>query len=293
LRFSRVAVCAGAVLWSAIFLSAATLTRTAPTLSRAEGLYRYTQYEASLALLDKNATDAPTTFLIGRNYFMSGDFKKATDYFQKTVAADPGNSDYMDWLGRAYGRRAETSNPLIAPMLASKARQAFERSVALDPKNAEALSDLFAYYLEAPGFLGGGYDKALAVANRIATVDRAEGYFAKAQLAKKHREFNDAEQHLRQAAALAPHQVGRLIDLARFLADEGRTRESDAVFAQAQKLNPNAPKVWFARARTLIQQKRNVEEARNLLQKYVHASITADDPPKDDALELLRQVGGA
>jgi Flp pilus assembly protein TadD len=286
LRVSTLALRLGAVLWCAVCLSA-------PSLTRAEDLYWHTQYEASLALLDKNAADAPTTFLIGRNYLMSGDFRKAIDYLQKAVAADPRNSDYMDWLGRAYGKRAETSNPLTAPMFASRARQAFERSVALDPKNAEALSDLFAYYLEAPGFLGGGYDKALAVANKISTVNPAEGYFSKAQLAKKHREFNEAEKHLRKAAALAPGQVGRLIDLARFLADEGRTVESDAVFAQAQKLAPNAPKVWFARARTLIKQKRNFEEAKNLLQEYMHASITADDPPKDDALHLLRQMGGA
>jgi Flp pilus assembly protein TadD len=286
LRFSTVALFASAVLSCTVGLSARTLTK-------AENLYWHTHYEASLALLDKNAADAPTTFLIGRNYFMSGDFKKATDYFQKAVGADPGNSDYVDWLGRAYGRRAESSTPLMAPMLASKARQAFEHAVALNPNNAEALSDLFEYYLDAPGFLGGGYDKALAVANKISAVNPAEGYFAKAQLAKKQGKFNDAEQQLRHAAALAPNQVGRLIDLARFLGDEGRTRESDAVFAQAQKLDPNAPKVWFARARTLIQQKRNFEEAKNLLQRYVHASTTVDDPPKDEALDLLKQVGGA
>ena len=285
-RFFTVAASAGAVLFCAVTLYGQTLTR-------AEELYRHTQYEASLALLDKNAADPQTTFLIGRDYFMWGDFRKATEYFQKTVTADPGNSDYVDWLGRAYGRRAETSNPILAPVLAPKARQAFERAVALDPKNAEALSDLFEYYLEAPGFLGGGYDKALAVADKISVVDPPEGFFAKAQLAQKRREFSDAEQHLRQAVALAPRQVGRLIDLAKFLAKQGRTRESDAVFMQAQRLDPNAPKVWFARADALIKQKRNVQEARNLLQKYMRASITVDDPPKDDALQLLKQVGGA
>jgi Flp pilus assembly protein TadD len=285
-RFLTVAVRASLVLFCLVSLSAETLTR-------AEDLYRHTKYEESLALLDVNATDAQTTFLMGRDYFMLGDFKKAAEYIQRSVAAQPLNSEYMDWLGRAYGRRAETTFPVLAPALASKARQAFERAVALDPKNAEALSDLFEYYLEAPGFLGGGYDKALAVADKISAVDPPEGYFAKAQLAQKHREFNDAEQHLRQAAALAPHQVGRLIDLAKFLAKQGRIRESDAVFVQAQRLDPNAPKVWFARADALIKQKRNVQEARNLLEKYVRASITVDDPPKDDALQLLKQVGGA
>lgn len=263
------------------------------TLTKAEDFYQHTKYEASLALLDPDSAEPRTTFLIGRDYLMLGDFKKAADYFKKSVAAQPLNSEYMDWLGRAYGKRAETAFPVIAPSFASKARQAFESSVTLDPKNADALSDLFEYYLEAPGFLGGGYDKALAVAERISVIDPPEGYFAKAQLAQKRREFSDAEQHLRKAAAAAPHEVGHLIDLAKFLANQGRSRESDAVFMEAQRLDPNAPKVWFARADVLIKQKRNLDEARNLLEKYMRASITVDDPSKEDAQNLLKQVGGA
>jgi Flp pilus assembly protein TadD len=262
------------------------------TLTKAEDLYQHTKYEASLALLDADSAEPRTTFLIGRDYLMLGDFKKAVDYFKKAVAAQPHNSEYMDWLGRAYGKRAETAFPVIAPSFASKAREAFECSVTLDPKNADALSDLFEYYLEAPGFLGGGYDKALAVAEKISVIDPPEGYFAKAQLAQKRREFSDAEQHLRKAAAAAPHEVGHLIDLAKFLANQGRSRESDAVFIQAQRLDPNAPKVWFARADVLIKQKRNLDEARNLLEKYMRASITVDDPSKEDAQHLLKQLGG-
>ena len=72
-----------------------------------------------------------------------------------------GNADYNLWLGRAYGRRAEISLQLItAPGFATKARQYFERSAQLNPYNLDAQSDLFEYYLEAPGFLGGGFDKA-------------------------------------------------------------------------------------------------------------------------------------
>ena len=137
--------------------------------------------------------------------------------------------------GRAYGKRAETSNVLAAPGYASKARQAFEKSVALDPKNNDALSDLFDYYLEAPGFLGGGYDKAVAVANQLAVIDPSEAYFARAKLAQKKNEYQSAEAHMRQAIAVAPHEVGHLIALARLLANQGKERESDAVFLEAQK----------------------------------------------------------
>jgi hypothetical protein len=58
-------------------------------------------------------------------------------------------------------------------------------------------------------------------------------------------------------------------------------------------VNPNAPRLWFARADVLIKQKRNPSEAKMLLQKYVNAPITVDDPPRDEAYRLLKEVGGA
>ena len=266
---------------------------SAEDLSKAEARYQHTDYSGSLALLDKNSASPETNFLLGRNYFMTGDSKRATDSFLKATSLNPGNAEYMDWLGRAYGKRAELSNPLMAPGLASKARQAFEKAAQLDPRNSDALSDLFDYYLEAPGFLGGGYEKASAVAEKISVFDPAEGYYERSKLAQKRKEFDTAEQHLRKAISVAPQRpVGHLIELAKFLAKQGRTRESDAVFIQAQNVAPNAPGVWFARADVLIKEKRNLDEAKVLLQKYMQAPLTVDDPPKEQALRLLKQVGG-
>lgn len=263
---------------------------SANDLAKAEELYRYTAYEESLALLDKKSNDSATNFLLGRDYFMVGDFKKATEYFQRAVSVSPENSDYMDWLGRAYGRRAELASLLSAPGYAVKARQAFEASVKLDPKNSEALSDIFDYYLNAPGFMGGGFDKAEEVAEKISAVDPPEGYHVKALLAQHRKKYNDAEQALRKAIAVAPHEVGHMITLAKFLANQGRMKESDAVFAEVEKAHPTAPQVWFARADTLIKSKRNLQEAKQLLEKYVQAPITVDDPPKQAAARLLKQV---
>ncbi|MCU1292501.1 MAG: Tetratricopeptide 2 repeat protein, partial [Bryobacterales bacterium] len=266
---------------------------TARDLKEAERLYSRTEYEASLKLLDKQSADGPTNFLLGRDHFMTGDFKAATESFQKATGADPKNGEYMDWLGRAYGKRAEMANPFQAPVFASKARQAFERSVELNPKDSDALSDLFDYYLDAPGFLGGGYDKAAAVAEKIAAFDPSEGYFEKAKLAQKRKEFDTAEQHLRQAIAATPGKIAGLLELARFLANQGRTHESDALLAQAQQIEPDAPRVLYTRADLLIKQKRDLPEARLLLKKYMASNLTVDDPPKTDAERLLKRVGGA
>jgi Flp pilus assembly protein TadD len=271
----------------------AAISALGQDLSKAEDLYKRTDFESSLALLDKHSSQPATNFLIGRDYYMLGDFKKAVDFFTKATDAQPTNGEYFDWLGRAYGRRAETSNPLAAPALASKARVAFEKAVELDASNKDSLSDLFDYYLEAPGFLGGGYDKAQAVAAKTAKVDAAEAYFQQAKLAQKRKEYETAETHLRQAVELGPREIGHLLSLARFLANQGRVHESDAVFQQAQQIAPNAPQLWFARADVLIKGNRDLPEARNLLQKYMKASITVDDPPKTEASRLLKQAGGA
>jgi cytochrome c-type biogenesis protein CcmH/NrfG len=265
----------------------------AQNLAQAEELYNRTEYDRSLSLLDQYSNDAATNFLVGRNLFMTGNFRGASEAFEKATQASPSNSEYFDWLGRAFGRRAETSNPLMAPAWASRARQAFEKSVQLDPKNRDALADLFDYYLEAPGFLGGGFDKAVGVAEKVSAIDPGEAYYDRFKLDQKRKEFSSAEQHLRQAVAAAPHSVGHIIALAKFLANQGRITESDALFANAQQVAPNNPKVWFAQADVLIKQKRNLEEAKALLTKYVNAPITADDPPRQEALRLLKQAGGA
>jgi tetratricopeptide (TPR) repeat protein len=230
--------------------------------------------------------------LIGQNYFMMGDAARATDYFQQAVDLEPTNSVFYHWLGRAYGRRAETGSMFTAMSSASKARQNFEKAVQLDSHNYEAVNDLFEYYVEAPSFIGGGLDKAERLAERIAAHDAAEGNYAQARIAEKRKEYPRAENHLRKAMELAPRQVGRVIDLAKFLAKHGSFDESEKTFQAADKIAPGAPKLMFARASTYIQTKRNIETAKHLLQKYLNARLTPDDPPREEARKLLEQVSG-
>lgn len=273
-------------------LAFCSLPVLAGDLSRARALFEQARYNASIALLRTQKANSAALALLGRDYYMLGDFNKASRYLEKALAAAPNNSEYSDWLGRTYGKRAEISNFLTAPHLASKARHAFERAVKLSPKNAEALSDLFNYYLEAPEFLGGGYDKAASVAEKMSAIDPAEGYFEQAEVSQKQEQFQLAENQLRKSVALGPKEPGHLIALAKLLAKEGRIQQSDATFRQAQKAAPNSPTVLFAFADTLIKEKRKPEQAKALLEKYLNTPITANDPPREQAFNLLKQVNG-
>jgi tetratricopeptide (TPR) repeat protein len=277
-----------------MLLAAAGLALAAgPELAEARKLYNSTDYDQSLKVLHAiPSKDGAVYELMGRDYYMQADFKRATEALEKAVAMEPGSGDFALWLGRAWGRRAETSSPFTAPVFASRARQWLEKSTQLSPMNLEALSDLFEYYLEAPGFLGGGVEKAEEVAGRMSRINPAEGQWALAKLAEKRKETSKVEEHLRRAVELAPQQVGKVLELARFLEKQGRYQEAEQNFDRADKLAPNSPRVMFDRAETYVKAHRNLDVARELLKRYMNALTGPDDAPKAEAAKLLRQAQG-
>lgn len=274
--------------------SVCALLAAGPEQERARKLYEQTDYDSSLHLLQAIAAkDATAYALIGRCYYMQGDYKKASEALERAFTSDPQNAEYALWLGRSLGRRAETSSFLTAPGLASRARQYFEKSVQLSPRNLDAMNDLFDYYLEAPGFLGGGFDKAKALAAQIAGVNAGDGYLAEAKLAERRKQYSTAEEQLRRAVELAPQQVGRLITLAHFLTQQGRIPEAEQSLARAESIAPGSPRLLYARASLYVTTGRNLDVARDLLKRYLASNLTPDDPPRSDAAKLLRRAQGS
>lgn len=276
----------------AFLLPAMTAMAASPdAVGRAQALYHKTEYHASLELLEKSpATDGAAYELIGKNYFALEDYERAVLFFEKACAAEPKVSDHYLWLGRAWGRRAETAGIFAAPARALKARQNFETAVMLEPKNAEALNDLFDFYLSAPSFIGGGVEKAEAIAHRIEHERPAEYQHELALLAEHRKQHEAALEHLRKAAELAPDQPGRMLDIARFLVKMGRMDESETMFRETEGKYPGRPEVAFAHAKFYVDAHRNPQHARQLLEAYLKADVTPDDPPKSQAEKLLRQV---
>jgi tetratricopeptide (TPR) repeat protein len=276
--------------WLLVCLSACAIE-----LERARQLYDRTDYRESLRILEaapaKDRT-AEVEALIGINYMMLGDFKKAIDHLEKAVQREPRSSQFHLWLGQAWGRRAEKANVFAAPRYASRCRQAFERAVELDPKNRRAVHDLFLYYLEAPGIMGGGVDEAERLAARLEPLDPPEHQLALAKVAEKRKQYEKAEGHLRRAVDLSSGDVGRVVELARFLARRGRVEESEALFDRAARSGPESPWLLFGRASVYVESKRNLGMARDLLKRYLAVPLSPDHPPRQEAERLLREAGG-
>jgi tetratricopeptide (TPR) repeat protein len=254
--------------------------------------YNRTEYSAALKLLSAAPADAQNLALAGQCHFMLGDYRKATDDFEKAAQAAPNDASIELWLGRAYGRRAETSFALNAIGFAGKAREAFEKAVQLDPMNRDAVNDLFDFYFSAPPLVGGGKDKARKLLPVIERADPVEWHHALSRLYEDQKRYSEAETELRKAVTLEPNKPGQTLNLAKFLARRGRYDESEMTFEHAERMLPNCPGVIFARAETYVKTQRNHEQARTLLNKYICLSLTPDDPSRTEAEKLLRKLEG-
>ena len=106
-------------------------------------------------VLRSEPQNAEANNLLCRVEYTLEEFDEAASHCEKAVSLDSQNARYHLWLGRALGERASRASFMSAFSLAKRTRQEFETAVKLNPKDADALSDLCQFYEEAPGAVGG------------------------------------------------------------------------------------------------------------------------------------------
>jgi len=234
--------------------------------------------------------DARAYNLLTRTYLYMGRWDEAAAAAERAVALEPSASNYQLWLGRAAGEKAAHSSFVIAVRMVPRIRGAFERAVQLDGSNSEARTDLAEFYMEAPAFLGGGKDKALAQAEALAAQDAAAAHWVKAQLAQHGKRFETAEQEYRAAIAASRQPAGRWLDLAGFYVTRGRLDEMEDAVNKAASEDVGPSVVPYEAALLLFQAGRNFPGAIELLQKYLGGASQPEAAPAYKAHFLLGMI---
>ncbi len=194
---------------------------------------------------------------------------------EQAAEGSPRDSEAQLWLGRAYGAKATAANPLVAFPLARRVRGAFERAVELDGNNGPALSDLGQYYVQAPAIVGGGAEKARALAERMMPGQPARAHRLLGQLAEKTGDLRTAEAEYR-AAGSSP---GALVDLAQFFLSHGRPEDAlAAVRAAVAADRTHGPEVVDA-AQILVEANRARDLAVSLMRQYLQSAAKTDAAP--------------
>ena len=146
---------------------------------------------------------------------------------------NPNVGAYHLWLGRAYGRKAETVNLVTAFVLARKVVREFERANELDPGDWSARRDLADFYVQAPMVVGGGEYKAQRLANQHSKQGRRGSKPHSRHDRRAQKGPAEAERQYKIAIQRSGGAAGPWLELARFYRDGTRWDEFDDAVRQA------------------------------------------------------------
>lgn len=242
------------------------------------------------ARVQSNPTDAESLNLLARAYYSIEQWDDAIATNQRALKLQPNSSELHSWMGRAYGEKADTVGIIGAASLARKTKAEFEKAVQLDPAASQARLDLSEYYIEAPGFMGGGIDKAIAQADATARFDLAASHLIRARIAQHRKEYDSAETEFKAAVTSAKNPSTYWINLASFYQTRGRYAEMEKAIATAVADPGRHSCVLYDAASILNRAGRNLPGAVQYLRQYLAEGRYEEDAPAFRAHYLLGEV---
>jgi tetratricopeptide (TPR) repeat protein len=238
-------------------------------------------------ILTAQPTDAEAHLLLCRVYYAQDMGDKAIHECEAAVANAPSSSDNQLWLGRAYGFKASHANPIAGLNLAIKVRIAFERAVQLDPENIHAMNDLGEFYVAAPSLIGGGLDKARALAAQMQPHFPSQAHRLLALIAEKKKDNAAAEIEFSKAVA-AGKSPEAYIDLGQFYQRHNQPAKMLEALEAGVSADHRKGPVLVDAASILTDAHRSSELAQTLLRTYLSSSAKTDDAP---AFKVHVQLG--
>lgn len=283
--------------------SAAAPAQSVPqTLAQINQALQSGQADKALALLQSlpqgGASIGDAQNLACRVHYAEQVWDQAATECQQAVKLDAQNAVDHDWLGRAVGAKASHASFLTAFSLGKQARVEFETAVKLNPKNQNALVDVGNFYQQAPGIVGGGTDKAQAIATQLDKVSPEQAQLLRANIAEGQKDYVTAEKDFKTAIAASAHPAEEWTNLASFYGRRSRFADLDSAIQScetAAEKDPGIGLAFYDGAGVLIDVKRNPALAAKMLGEYIASSSKTEDGPLFEAhvrLAILKKQLG-
>ena len=245
---------------------------------------------AAEALTKVTPNDANAWVMLTRARLQAKQAEKAIAAGEKATALGAKNAQAFYWLGNAYGNRIGEVGMLSKMTMAPKLRDAFEQAVKLDPALIDARASLIEFYLQAPGAIGGGIDKARAQASTIAKYDRAKGLMAQARIAMHEKKPADALKAYESAYALKPNDMQIRLSLILVYQEAKRWKDAYALARQWSVEEPRKAKPWYQIGRLAAESGQYLAEGEVAMRNYLKLGREAGDPELKHAHYRLGQI---
>jgi tetratricopeptide (TPR) repeat protein len=196
---------------------------------------------------------------------------------EAATEARPDDGKAWLWLGNAYGRKAIEVGMLSKPKWAGKCREAYEKSVAVAPGDPDARLALMQFYLQAPGFMGGGVDKAQAQADALATIGPAWGHIGRAAILLADDSNDEAAAAYAEAIAADPANHRALLGLVSLHLGTQRVDLARGNVDEALARNASDPVALYMLGRLAVEDGRRIDEGIQSLDAY----LALDNRPEE------------
>lgn len=276
-----------------VLLSLLSLIPCSLAAETPEDLLAAGRVDQAMQILEQQIRTAPTAEaynLLCRAHFELEDWDAGIPACEKAVTMAPDNGLYHLWLGRIYGEKADRSGLLKAAGLAGKVRSEFERAVELSPNSWEARTDLAEFYLEAPGIVGGGKDKARAQAELLIPLNPSMAHWVRGRIAEREKEPAVAEQEFRAAVTASQGGARAWLNLAGFYRHANRFEEMGQALHSMESSRIDHPGAFVDGASMLLRADLDYPLAIQLLRIYLASSNTAEEAPVFKAHYLLGEL---
>jgi len=244
-------------------------------LEAAKSAYEKGDYKKAIELLNSAAAKEPANgeiqLLLTKAYLESNQYEKAVGSAEKAVAIDPKNSAYHQWLGEAYGAKADHSSMLSAYSWARKTQKEFEAGVQLNERNFDAAQDLIEYDCTAPSIVGGGEDKAQPLIQKLMTLDPAEGHFGAGVCKAVKKDYVGADVEYAKALESKSKAADRIYDIGDYFLQRGQGEKLLEVATAGEALAPKDPRGMYYQAVGWILKGEKYPDAEKMLRQYLGA----------------------
>ena len=242
----------------------------------------------ALTAIPKGSLDyAEAQYYLGRVAVEEREYNVSIERFESAIDSNPQSAEYHNWLGVMYGVLAISANPFKQAYLAPKIKGEFEIAAALDPHNLQTQWGLISYYTNAPGFLGGSWEKALDCAQVISNHDKAQGLRAFATVHAAQKKPVLAEREFKEAIQKEPTNCEHVFALAGFYKERQQYAKAFDMYEAAIKNFPHNMVAVFHFGQLAARQGDHVEKGILCLDQYLTYTPKPNEPSHADALVSL------
>ena len=265
-------------------LLAGLLAAQEAPLDTAKDAFDKGDYNKAIEILKAAAAQEPgdgDIFLwLTKSYLETKQYDAAVSSGERAVASNPKSSVYHQWLGQAYGEKADHVGMLGGLSLARKTRSEFQTAVQLDEKNFDAAQNLIEFDCTAPSIVGGGEDKAQPLIQKLMGLDPAEGHFGTAVCRAQKKDFAAADGEYAKALESKPRSADRIYDIGDYFVQRAHADRLVAVADAGESRAPGDPRGKYFRAVGWILRGEKLPDAENLLRNYLQVAPVRSTYPK-------------